>query len=235
MYCKLDCVEDKIAVQLEAAGRRAAAYWFIDGLPEILFGTVYVVWGSFGLAWRFHPSNRWMLAAYAVVGVAFFLLWYKDRVILDFCKARLTYPRTGYVRPPNEPVPDSRLEVVTLRTAPPFDWNVTSFRMRTAFVFFVSGAFVDCPLWAGRWSVPIVMAVVAVAVYSWNRRDAHPYSWQSALAIALAGLLSAGLEVPLDGRRYIPLLIGGLWLLGHGVPTLVRYLRTYPAHKGEGA
>jgi hypothetical protein len=228
-------MEDKIAVQSEAAGRRAAAYWFIDGLPEILFGIVYVVWGSIGLAWRFHPSNRWMLAAYAVAGLAFFLLWYKDRVILDCLKARLTYPRTGYVRPPEEPVPGSRLEVVTLGTAPPFDWNVTCFRVRTALVFFVSSAFVDCPLWAGRWSVPIVMLVVAVGVFVWNRREPHPYSWQSALAIALAGLLSAGLEVPLDGRRYIPLLIGGLWLLAQGVTTLVRYLRTYPAPKGEGA
>jgi hypothetical protein len=228
-------VKDNTAVQPEAAGRRAAAYWFIDGLPEILFGIVYVVWGSFGLAWRFHSSNRWMLGAYAVAGLAFFLLWCTDRVILDYFKARLTYPRTGYVRPPAEPVPDRLLEVVTLRTAPPFDWNVTSFCRRTALVFFVSGAFVDCPLWAGRWSVPIVMAVVAVVVYAWNRRGVHAYSWQSALAIALAGLLSAGLEVPLDGRRYIPFVIGGLWLLAHGVPTLVRYLRTYPAPKGEAA
>ena len=82
--------------------------------------------------------------------------------------------------------------------------------------------------------MPIVMAVVAVAVYWWNRREPHPYSWQSALAIALAGLLSAGLEVPPKSRQFIPLLIGGVWLLAHGVPTLVRYLRTYPAPKGDG-
>src|ERR1035438_4297397 len=63
----------------------------------------------------------------------------------------------------------------------------------------------------------------------------HAYSWQSALAIALAGLLSAAVEVPPRSRQFIPLLIGGVWLLAHGVPTLVRYLRTDPAPKAAGA
>jgi hypothetical protein len=36
-------------------------------------------------------------------------------------------------------------------------------------------------------------------------------------------------------RHFIPMLIGGVWLLAHGVPTLVGYLRTYPAPKGEVA
>lgn len=234
LRCKLDCMEDKIAIQQEAAGRRAAAYWFIDGLPEIFFGVLYVALGAIGLIWGFNLENPWMKGALLVVVLAFLLLFWKDRAILDYCKARVTYPRTGYVRPPTDPVPDRPWEVVTLGTVPPIDWNVTSFRTRAVFVFFVAGAFVDFPLLDWRWTVPILMAVVAVAVYAWNRREAHPYSWQSALSIALAGALSAGLELPPRSRRYIPLLIGGVWLLAHGVPTLVRYLRTYPAPKGDG-
>jgi hypothetical protein len=111
--------------------------------------------------------------------------------------------------------------------------------MRTAFFFFLMSRLVDFTTEIfgvdGRWSVAIVMALVALGVYAGNRRDAHAYSWQSALAIAVAGVLSAGLEVPPQGRQFIPLLIGGVWLLAHGVPTLVRYLRTHPAPKGEGA
>ena len=232
-------MEDKTALQSETAGRRAAAYWFIDGLPEIVFGVVYFALGSIGLIWGYHLQNIWLKGAVLVAMLAFVVLVWKDRAILDYCKARLTYPRSGYVRPPAEPKPNREGDLVTLATAPPTDWNVTSFRMRIGFVFFVAGAVVDSarevPFMAGRWAVPIVMAVVAVAVYAWSRREAHPYSWQSALAIALAGLLSAGLEVPSRSRHFLPVLIGGVWLLAQGVPTLMRYLRTYPAPKGEGA
>ena len=229
-------MEDNTAIPSDTPGRRAAAYWFIDGLPEILFGIVYLVWGIIGMAWGFHlallATNQVTLA----VTLAFLLLWWKDQAILDYLKTRLTYPRTGYVRPPAEPAPQRPVIWVRLGPAPPLDSNVTSFRTRTAFVFFLASRLVPpYPLAAARWSVPIVMAVAAVVVYASNRREGHPYSWQSTLAIALAGLLSAGLEVPPIGRQYIPLLIGGAWLLAHGIPTLVRYLRTYPAPKREGA
>ena len=232
-------MEDKIAVQPESAGRRAAAYWFIDGLPEIFFGVLYVVWGSTGLIWGFNLENPWMKGAMIAAALAFLLLFWKDRVILDYFKARVTYPRTGYVSPPAEPEPALSDKLITLGTAPPFDWNVTSFRMRTAFFFFLMSRLVNFTTEIlsvdGRWSVAIVMALVALGVYAGNRRDAHAYSWQSALAIALAGLLSAGVEVPPRSRQFLPLLIGGAWLLAHGVPTLVRYLRTYSAPKGAGA
>jgi hypothetical protein len=235
LYRKLDCVEDKTAVQPEAAGRRAAAYWFLDGLPEIFFGILYLVLGSVGLVWGFYLENPWVRWSMVVVALAFLLLCSKAPTILDYFKTRLTYPRTGYVRPPAD-MPDGRWHMITLRLAsPPIDSNVTSLRLRTAYAFLLASVLVPTDPSAARWTVPALMALVAVAVYVWNRREAHPYSWQSALAIALAGLLSAGLEVRLDGRRYIPLLIGGLWLLAHGIPALVRYLRTYPASKGEAA
>lgn len=230
MYYKLDCVEDKIAAQPEAAGRRAAAYWFIDGLPEIFFGILYLVLGSAGLVWGFYlrnPRMRWWMVA-AVL--AFWLLFWKERKILDYFKARLTYPRTGYAMTPEERAPQV---LVTLFTPPPLNSNVTSFRQRTANIFFLAGVLV--PADAARWAIPAFMAVVAVQVYFWNRREAHPYSWQSVLALPLAGLLSAAVEVPPRSRMFIPMLIGGVWLLAHGIPALVRYLRTYPVPKGEGA
>ena len=45
---------------MDTAGRRAAAYWFIDGLPEIFFGILYLVWGFIGLVWGFYLGNPWM-------------------------------------------------------------------------------------------------------------------------------------------------------------------------------
>jgi hypothetical protein len=228
-------VEDTIAVQPEAAGRRAAAYWFIDGLPEIFFGILYLVWGCIGLVWGFYLENRWLRWSMAPEVLAFLLLWWKAPAILDYFKARLTYPRTGYVNPPAD-VPNGRWHMITLGLAsPPTDSNVTSFQ-RTAYAFFVARVFVlPGDPWAARWIVPALMTIVAVEVYVWNRREAHAYSWQSALAIALAGLLSAGVEVPPGSRQFIPMLIGGVWLLAHGIPALVRYRRTYPAPKDAAA
>ena len=170
-----------------------------------------------------------------VVLLAFTLLWLKAPPLLDYFKARLTYPRTGYARPPAD-MPDGRWHMITLGLAsPPIDSNVTSFRLRTAYAFLLASILVPADPWAARWTVPALMALVAVAVYAWNRREAHPYSWQSTLAIALAGLLCAGLEVPPKGRRFLPLLIGGVWLLANGIPALVQYRRTYPAPKGAAA
>ena len=135
-------MEDKIAVQPEFAGRRAAAYWFIDGLPEIFFGVLYIAFGSIGLVWGFHLKNPWSTVALLTMLVAFMLIFSKDRAILDYLKARVTYPRTGYVSPPGEPERTSG-KLITLGTVPPLDWNVTSFRMRTAFFFFLMSRLVN--------------------------------------------------------------------------------------------
>jgi len=186
------------------------------------------------MAWGFHPKKSWILGAWVAGPLILLLLWWKDRAILDFFKTRLTYPRTGYAKPPAD-----------LKPAPTYSWgtrlfgwradsNVSAFR-GTAFVFFVASQVASFPFMGERWGITVLMALAAVAVFASSRRDAHPYSWQSALAIALAGLLSAMVEMPHSARRFIPLLIGGVWFLAHGVPTLVRYLRTYPAPKGEGA
>ena len=97
------------------------------------------------------------------------ILFWKDRQILDFFKAWLTYPRTGYARPPEDPAPDQDLladflriraperhnELLTLRTARALDENVTSFKARTVYLFLV--AFMVAQLVQGRWSVAILM------------------------------------------------------------------------------
>src|ERR1019366_7973808 len=143
---------------------------FIDGLPEIFFGILYLLWGCIGLVWVFYVENRWLRWSMAPVVLAFLLLWWKAPTILDYFKARLTYPRTGYVNPPAD-IPDGRWHMITLGLAsPPVDSNVTSFQLRTALIFVAAGEFVnpDAPFAVGRWSVPVLMALAAVAVYVWN-------------------------------------------------------------------
>ena len=225
---------DHIAPQ--SSGRRAAAYWFVDGLPEIGFGLLYLIWSLLGLRWGYNPKNLWMKAEVTAACLAFLVFFVWDRKILDFFKARLTYPRTGYVRPPAEPNRANSAAVEPLQLldrTPHYDENVTHFRMRTAFLFFVAMQLVAVTgdLGSGMpnlWSIPVVMTIVAALEYWWNRSEARSYKWWSVALIALAGMLSPLWELPAPSRQFVPLLVGGVWLLAHGGWTLIGYLRANP-------
>jgi hypothetical protein len=84
-------------VDLRDAERRAQRYWTIDGLPELLMGTLWIVWGAAFLAGEALPRGRawnfyWMFtpAVLAFSGVA--AVW-----MIKQLKVRITFPRTGYV------------------------------------------------------------------------------------------------------------------------------------------
>ena len=225
---------DDTVLHLNSAGRRAAAYWFIDGLPDLAFGLAYLAVGTAGVIRGFDWGNRGLKWSLAITWLVFVLMFLRDRKVLDFFKARLTYPRTGYVRPPAEPWGESAVQRLIVAKAPA-DENVSSFRVRTVLVFYVAMQLV----WTfegASWTVPIFMALVALVVYAWNLSDARPYSWWAVLPIAFAGLVSASIDLPAKSRRFLPLVIGGLWLLAQGGWTLARYLRAHPRRRVlEGA
>jgi len=217
-------VTDAIA---PSPGRRAAAYWFIDGLPEIVFGLGYLLLSVAGIATGYEPANIWTKAAFLAATAVLIVLIGFDRRIIGFFKARLTYPRTGYVRPPAEP------ETSGPFSKPQRDENVAHFRTRTAFIFFVAMQVVNISGAIGsgepsRWSVPVVMAMVAAVEYLWSRSDARPYAWWWVALLALAGFLSLAWDLPPKSREFVPLVIGGAWLLAQGGWTLIHYLRANP-------
>jgi hypothetical protein len=77
--------------------RRPARYWNVDGLPELMMGLLWIVWGG---SWLFGQSLQrgtlwniyWMFtpALLALSGVA--SVWATKKL-----KARITFPRAGYV------------------------------------------------------------------------------------------------------------------------------------------
>ena len=84
-------------VNLRDAEHRAQRYWNIDGLPELLMGALWIVWGTAFLAGEALPRGRawnvyWMFvpALLAFSGVA--VAW-----AIKQLKARITFPRTGFV------------------------------------------------------------------------------------------------------------------------------------------
>jgi hypothetical protein len=201
-------MKDDRAGQPDSPGRRAAAYWFSDGLPETAFGVAYLVFGGLGVVSRLRTPDHWMELTVGAALLGFMILLHGSPKILDSLKARLTYPRTGYVRPPGGDQCAYRFGVVTV-------W-----------MFFVAMTWVH--FWDSRWMVPVLMTIVAVLVYALNRREARPYSWWSVLPLVIAGLASARLDLPPKCRQFLPILIGGAWLLSRGTWTLVHYLRAHP-------
>jgi hypothetical protein len=211
-------------------GQRAASYWFVDGLPEILFGLALVIMAALMFLWRLYAPRPWIWVDWMIVAAGFILYCLTERRVLDFLKSHVTYPRTGYVQPPEE----SELRVQTLTTLslrpdPPVTENTTFFQWRTVMlVFWFCYLFILNGNPLGRWAVPVVIPALAVTLYAVNRRSERPYLWWSALILALAGLVFVWVDVPAPLQRPLPLLLAGGWLLAQGACTLVHYLRVNP-------
>ena len=216
---------------LDSAGRRAAAYWFSDGLPEIVAGTGLAALGG-GLLW-FHRNRPdaiqdrllYILPLLAVVVLVFTF----QRSINLYLKSRVTFPRTGYVRPPTQEAPQTEgLTTLELKGQPqrPPSENVTRFRYVVVNLlicgFALGGAF-EQPV-----GIPIALTVLAVLLYTGSRNSERPYHWASMLLLPLMGLFVMPLSLNGRGNSAAALLVGGAWLAGQGLWRLVFYLRLHP-------
>src|SRR4051794_22670058 len=88
----------------DTPSRRAAGYWFIDGLPELVAGIGLVMLAG-SLIWlhQIHPSGWPIRLGFSVfVLISLGVVFTYHRPITLFLKSRLTFPRTGYVRPPED-------------------------------------------------------------------------------------------------------------------------------------
>ncbi|RMD73022.1 MAG: hypothetical protein D6823_14075 [Chloroflexi bacterium] len=76
--------------------QRIRRYWMIDGLPELLIGSIFLLTGLFQLAPLVMPAGSagWanLLLPCTMIPA---ILW--GRRLLHALKMRITYPRTGYV------------------------------------------------------------------------------------------------------------------------------------------
>jgi hypothetical protein len=211
----------------EFAGRRAAAYWFSDGLPELAFGLALAACGGVGLAWVLYFPYPWMRLVLLLASAWLLALYLWDRKILDVLKTRLTYPRTGYAQPPRDGYPEGGEYTLTLlkpAAAPSPQNNVTAFRMGTVYIFFCGSLWVSA--FEDRWGIAIAMLVIGFVVYWGHKWSERPYSWWSVLPLALTGIPVSILAVPLRAQKFVPMVAGGLWLCCRGAWTLARYLRT---------
>lgn len=86
--------------------RRTRRYWYVDGLAEIAVGLIFVLLNLFFLAnawlvpaWSRDVSLSPILTTTGLLAITALVVWL-FRQGLQAAKARLTYPRTGYVASP---------------------------------------------------------------------------------------------------------------------------------------
>jgi hypothetical protein len=223
-------MKDTKTKQTVSYGRRAASYWFVDGLPEIVLGLTLVAIAALEFLWRAFMPQGWNKLDWLIAGAGFIGYFLTERRILDFLKSHLTYPRTGYVQPPEEAeLRKPILTTLSLRPEPPPSENVTLFPWRTVgLIWWVFWFFMVNGNLSGRWVVPVMMPVLAVLLYAVNRNSERPYRWWSSLILALTGPAFLLADIPVRLRRPVPLLLAGVWLLAEGGCALVRYLRENP-------
>ena len=82
---------------LKEIERRPKQYWNADGLPDLLFGFVWILWGIGFLLPELLPAGKWR-SYYSWVSLALLVVsGYAANWAIKKLKQRLTFPRTGYV------------------------------------------------------------------------------------------------------------------------------------------
>jgi len=216
----------------DTPGRRAAAYWFIDGLPEIVAGIGLVAVGG-SLLWfhQIHPHSWPVSAAFLVIGLlSFFLVFDYDRAFSMFRKSHVTFPRTGYVRPPAEaPQRETVISLGLVGEPHAPDQNITQFRSLTVGVVFLGN--IVAGVIAKPIGVPIAMSAVALLLYAVHRGSERPYHWASVLPLPAAGIAAMYLHMGQDDNAWVAVFIGGVWLLAQGAWRLLAYVRQHPKYE----
>lgn len=194
--------------------RRPRRYWHVDGIPELVMGLVWLVWGAALLLEEALPREGGGAAAYRMAVPAVLVLGgvAANRAIAAL-KARLTFPRTGYVAY-REPGPLGRVLVALL--------VVGAAAAVAALVVYARAAGVE------RSAAPIFGVVVSLAFVATAVRHRAPH------LLALAGVaLALGIALASLGLGWTAanwLFVGiGVASAALGAVRLRAYLRRHPA------
>ncbi len=198
----------------QSPGRRAAVYWFSDGLPDIFFGTILIVCAGAALFWQSLAPHSWIYDL-LLITAGYALHSATEQRVLVYLKSRTTWRRTGYVQPPEEFEPGAGLTTLSINPAPRNE-NVSHFARRTTLVVFfvLYGAFNTAP---PRWLAPAAMCGLAMGLYFANRKTEHPFQAWWATALALSGLIFLLVPIAPHYQALVCYLIAGGWLVVHGL------------------
>jgi hypothetical protein len=204
-------------LNLDEIARRPQRYWNADGLPELMMGLLWMLWGGAWLLGEALPhdwrSNVYWTAAPALLalsGVA--AVWATKRL-----KERLTFPRTGYVDW-KEPSRSARVTAAAVA-------------MVTAMVLAALAANRDAGM--ERVAAPVLGVILSLAfvVASLRQRAPH-YLALAAVAVAL-GLAFGALRAGWESVNWLFVALGAATAALGGL-RLALFLRKHPRTPAEG-
>jgi hypothetical protein len=199
-------------LNLAEAEGRAQRYWTIDGLPELIMGTLWMVWGGAFLVGELLPRGPvwnmyWMFtpALLALSGVAAVHLTKR-------LKARITFPRTGYV-----------------------EWREPSrtHRMITAAVAMVTAALLVVIVARGRAEgmpsivAPVLGVILSLSFVVASLSQRAPYLFSLAGVALVLGLVFGASRTGWDAVNWMFVALGAVTACV-GALRLGRFMRRHP-------
>ena len=205
-------------VDLHELARRPAQYWTIDGLPELVMGVLWIVWGGAWLVGETLPHDWRWTTYWLLVPPALALSGLAITRITRRLKERITFPRAGYVQWRE---PDRRTRLVVGAGI------VLAAALLAAATLLGDGARLERTIPAVL-TVILALSFVAVAV---RRRSPHHLALAGAtvvLAVAI-GTIATGW----DAMNWLFVALGTVLVLVGGV-RLALFLRMHPLPQAEG-
>ena len=83
--------------QLRDLEQRPQRYWNADGIPELVMGLVWIIWGVALLVGEALPPGRGQQGYWMVMPAILVLSGFGANWLIKRLKERLTYPRAGFV------------------------------------------------------------------------------------------------------------------------------------------
>ena len=189
-------------------------YWYVDGLVEIGTGSIILIlgimfWGIAQVGLSNIPDWLMGLGPTAVIVLA----WVVVNKLVNAIKEKVTYPRTGYVAPPQKPHNLFRAALITL-----FTTGVCLLVIYTAFTYI------------GRGIIAVIMSVffACFMVFLAYRFGLRRFYFLAGLNLILGtGIALLHLPDPMDVAAFLSI-FGILWAIS-GAITLHHYLKiTHP-------
>jgi hypothetical protein len=216
---KADIDMQDLTLSVAEAKKRAGRAWFDDGIWSIVIGVAFLLMGLEHLGPKSGPGAFWG-SMLTWTGIFLAIEENISGWIIGWLKARITYPRTGYVAPLHQQSfrePITREAFSRTRTR---EETVDLFHGFTYFIFFLAFVFHQ------RWM--LVLFVLLYEYFSWHFRNWARLSWYKKYLPPIVGLLWAFLSMPMDLPSETIILSCGLLMLGTGIVHLTLYLKKYP-------
>ncbi|GEM_PF-3565267 len=77
--------------------RRPLKYWNVDGIPELLMGVLWIVWGGAFVFGNALPKGAAYSMYWMIIPVVLVLSGFAMNRVVKILKERITYPRAGWV------------------------------------------------------------------------------------------------------------------------------------------